>query len=98
MDKRKAFRIFTVVLCAVCIWTAYANVFSDDTAVRAQAKAAIEKEAACGDKCKVVGMRAERNMLGTSVEMTIDGKGMYVAICRRAAIVAGDYTCSVSKG
>lgn len=94
---RRVFRWATFVLFLVCLWTIYANVLSDDTAVRAQAGEAARKTAGCGDKCKVVGMVGERGMLSEVITFTMEGKGSYVATCRRSFVIAGDYACSVEK-
>ena len=53
--------------------------------------------AGCGDKCKVVGMNGERGMLSETITFTIDGKGQTVVTCRRAFVIAGDYSCVASK-
>src|SRR4051794_13248691 len=93
------FRIFTIVLLCVSIWTAYANVFSDDTAVRASAGDLARKTAGCGDKCKVANINGSRGMFGTTLEYDIDGAGAghYVVTCRRANVIFGDYACVASK-
>lgn len=93
---RLLFRGFTVVVLMVSIWTAYANVFSDDTVVRARAGALARKKAGCGDKCKVTGMSGSRGMFAESIEYDIDGVGRVLVACRRAWIIAGDYTCDAS--
>jgi len=94
---RRVFRVLTFVALALCIWTVYANVFSDDTAVRAQAGQLARTSAGCGDQCKVVGMEGERGMLSEVITFTIDGKGQTVVTCRRAFVIAGDYACVASK-
>jgi hypothetical protein len=94
---RRVFRAATAVLFVVCLWTIYANVLSDDTAVRAQAGQAARTTAGCGDKCKVVNMEGERGMLSEVITFTMEGKGQYVATCRRAFVIAGDYACTVAK-
>ena len=38
MRRRQIFQWFTALLLVVCVWTAYANVLSDDTDVRAMAR------------------------------------------------------------
>src|SRR5438128_11255706 len=96
MDRKKAFRIFTIVLLVVSVWTAYANVCSDDTEVLANARELVNKEAGCGDQCKLTGMKGERGMISKHVEYDIAGKGHYVATCRRKFIIAGDYACEVT--
>lgn len=97
---RKLFRIFTFLLLGVCIWTAYANVFSDDTAVRAKANETARAKAGCGDKCKVTNMRGNRGMLDETIDFDVEGAGAghYAVVCRRAQIIVGDYACTVSGG
>ncbi|MDB4935862.1 MAG: hypothetical protein JWP87_2834 [Labilithrix sp.] len=94
---RGAFRVVTIVLLLVAIWTAYANVFSDDTDLRAQAGTMARQQAGCGDKCKVVGMHGSRGMLEESIDYEIDGKGAFVVTCRRAYVIAGEYACDARK-
>jgi hypothetical protein len=90
-------RIFTILLLMVSIWTAYMNVFSDDTAVRASANELARKQAGCGDKCKVTNIRGDRGMIDTSIDYDVEGPGAghYVVVCRRAYVIAGDYACAV---
>ena len=92
-----AFRLFTMLLFVVCAWTAYENVFSDDTAVRAKAGELARKEAGCGDKCKQTSMRGDRGMIEESIEYEMDKVGTIVVTCRRANIVFGDYACEAHK-
>lgn len=94
---RRVFRGLTFVLFVACIWTIYANVLSDDTAVRAQAGDVARKTAGCGDKCRVVNMEGERGMLSEVITFTMEGKGQYVVTCRRAFVIAGDYACTAAK-
>lgn len=94
---RRIFRALTFVLFALCLWTIYANVLSDDTAVRAKAGELARTTAGCGDKCKVVGMEGDRGMLSESITFTIDGKGQVLVTCRRALIVAGEYACTAIR-
>ncbi len=91
------FRGVTILLLLVAIWTAYANVFSDDTDVRARAGDLARKTAGCGDKCRQSGMRGSRGMLEESIEYDMDGVGGFLVTCRRAYVIAGDYTCVASK-
>jgi hypothetical protein len=94
---RVGFRVFTVALLIVSIWTAYANVFSDDLDVRAKAAIAARAHAGCGDKCKQTGLRVDRGMIDERIEHDFDGKGRVVVTCRRANVIVGDYTCTPSK-
>ena len=91
------FRVFTILLLLVSGWTAYANVFSDDTDVRAKAGEVARKEAGCGDKCKQTGMRGNRGMIEESIDYDIDKVGTITVTCRRANIVIGDYACEAHK-
>ncbi len=96
--KRRLFQWFTVVLLVVSVWTAYANVLSDDTHVRAKARTAVNTAAGCGDDCKMEGLRGERGMIEERIEYDLVKYGHYVVVCRRAYIVVGDYTCQVTEG
>ena len=89
--------MFTIILLCVSIFTAYQNVFSDDTEVRARAGDLARKEAGCGDKCKQTGMRGNRGMIDESIEYDMDGVGGFRVTCRRAYVIAGDYTCKAEK-
>lgn len=91
------FRAFTIVLLGVSVWTAYANVFSDDVALRARAGQLGREAAGCGDKCKVTGMRVSRGMLDETMEYDMSGVGTALVTCRRAYVFAGDYDCKASK-
>lgn len=94
---RRAFRRLTIVVFLLCAWTIYANVLSDDAAVRAKAGEVARQAAGCGDACKVVGMEGERGMLSEVITFTMQGKGQYVVTCRRAFVIAGDHTCTAAK-
>lgn len=91
------FRVFTIFLLVLTIWTAYENVFADDTDLRARAADLARKQAGCGDKCKVSGIRGSRGMIDESTEYDIDGVGGFLVTCRRAYVVAGDYACVATK-
>ena len=93
-------RIFTILLLLVSIVTAYMNVFSDDSAVRARANELARKHAGCGDKCKVTAIHGNRGMFDEETEYDIEGAGAghYVVVCRRAYVAVGDYACAVSGG
>ena len=98
MRRRQIFQWFTVLLLLVCVWTAYANVFSDDTEVRAKARATVNQAAGCGDDCKLEGLRGDRGMLEERIEYDVVKHGHYVVVCRRAFIIAGDHACEVKEG
>jgi hypothetical protein len=96
--KRRIFQWFTVVLLVVSVWTAYANVLSDDADVRAKARTAVNTAAGCGDACRMEGLRGERGMIEERIEYELVKYGHYVVVCRRAYVVAGDYACQVTEG
>lgn len=95
---RRIFQWFTVVLLVVSVWTAYANVVSDDAEVRAKAKAAVDVAAGCGDACRIEGLRGDRGMLEERIEYDLVKHGHFVVVCRREFIAVGDYTCQVTEG
>jgi hypothetical protein len=98
--RRRVFQYFTVVLLLVCIWTAYANVISDDTEVRAKARATVNAFAGCPDNeaCPMQSMKGERGMITESIEYDLVKHGHFVVVCRRAYVIAGDYACNVTEG
>lgn len=96
--KRKIFQWFTIALLLLSVWTAYANVLSDDTEVRAKARAAVNAAAGCGEDCKMEGMRGDRGMFGTEIAYDLVKHGHYVVVCRRAFVFAGDWACQVTQG
>lgn len=97
MSKRGALRAFTIALLAATAWTAYANVLSDDTEVRARSQATARAAAGCGDACRLVNMEGDRGMISHRVAYTFDGKGMVVVTCRRPFVLAGEHACEASR-
>ena len=98
MRWRQLFQWFTILLLGLCVWTAYANVLSDDGDVQAKARATVNEAAGCGDQCKLEGLHGDRGMLEERIEYDVVRHGHYVVVCRRAFIVAGDYGCNVTEG
>ena len=98
MRRRQLFQWFTVLLLLLCVWTAYANVFTDDTDVRTKARTTVNEAAGCGDDCKLEGLRGDRGMLEERIEYDVLRHGHFVVVCRRAFIVAGEYGCNVTEG
>lgn len=94
---RSLLRGFATFVFFLSLWTAYTNVFSDDTAVRAHAGDLARQFAGCGDKCKVTGMHGDRGMIEERIAYDIDGKGQVVVTCRRQHVVIGDYECKAEK-
>lgn len=95
MNRRAAFRYLTIVLFALSVWTAYANVVSDDSEVRAKAREAVGQVAGCGDVCQLEGLRGDRGMLSETIEYDVRGRGHFVVVCRRAFVAFGEHTCVV---
>jgi len=88
-NKKNAISIVVFVLCAAVTLATVMNVFGDNTEVEAKATAA-----ACWDKkdCKYAKRAMVRTPLGQT--FTFEGGGRtFDVVCRRAAIVFGDYTC-----
>ena len=98
VTRRRLFQWFTLVLLTASVWTAYANVFSDDADVRTKARSTVNHAAGCWDDCKVEGLRGERGMMEERIEYDVVGHGHYAVVCRRAFFVAGDYTCALIEG
>lgn len=94
---RGAFRALTIGLFGLSVWTAYANVFSDDAAIRTRAGEVARKFAGCGDGCKVTGMNGQRGMLEERIDYDIDGRGRVSVACRREFIAFGNHDCNVEK-
>ena len=95
--KRKIFSAFTVVLLLITAWMAWANVLSDDTALRARAGQIARDKAGCGDKCKLIGMQGDRGMISTTIDYNFDAVGRIIVDCRRPAIAFGDHVCTATK-
>jgi hypothetical protein len=93
--KRKIFRWGTLILFVLSVWTAYANVLSDDAEVRTKARAAIVKASGCGENCTLQGLRGDRGMFEETIELDVVKHGHFVAVCRRAYISFGEHTCTV---
>jgi hypothetical protein len=83
-------------LLLVTAWGTYANILSDDTEVRAKARSAVNTAAGCGADCRLDGLRGDRGMFEERIEYDVIKHGHFVAVCRRAWIIAGDYSCDVT--
>lgn len=88
-NKKNAISIVVFLICAVITLATVMNVFGDNAEVEEKAKAA-----ACWDAkdCKY----AKRAMLRTPLGQTFTYEGggrSFDVVCRRAAIVFGEYTC-----
>jgi hypothetical protein len=79
-------------LAAVAV---YRNATADDSALRSRAELLARQHAGCRDQCRVARMEARRSVLEFRADYDIDGVGAVQVVCRRAALVAGEYDCSV---
>jgi hypothetical protein len=85
-----------IALFALTGFTAYRNVFADDSAVRATAEKLARATAGCGD-CKVTRIEGRRGVFSESFGLTLQ-KGVGVAVsCRGPLIAFGDYACTATK-
>ena len=94
---RAAGSILLISILVLCIWTAYANVFSDNKALLVRAEKLARDKAGCAEKCKITGIQGSRGMLTQTISHYIQGQGTFVVSCRRAYIAFGEYNCSVEK-
>lgn len=94
---RRAFRALTFVLLGLTLWLAWANVLSDDTAVRAKAEQTARAFAGCNAACRLLDMHGDRGMLSTEVSYTIDKTGVVIVTCRRPQVAFGDHECVAAK-
>jgi len=92
--KRKLLQWLTLALFALCVWTAYANVLSDDTEVRVKAVNALEKM--LGEKIELEHFRGDRGMIEETIEYEVRKKGRFVVTCRRPYIAFGEHVCVVT--
>lgn len=98
---RKVFRWVTIALFALTLWMGYANVLSDDTEVRALARAKMGEVAGCGADCKVENLRGERGMFGETIAYDVLPSraggargGTHTIVCRRQYIAFGAWACA----
>lgn len=95
--KRRLFQWFTVGVLFCCLGGIYANIIVDDGPVRVQALETLRTAAGCGAApCKLEQFRGERGMIQERLEYDVVGKGHWTVVCRRALIIAGEYTCKAS--
>ncbi len=95
--KRKIFSTITVILLCITAWMAWANVLSDDTALRAKANTIAREKAGCGDKCKMINMSGDRGMISTTIEYHFEDAGRFLVTCKRPQIAFGDHVCEATK-
>lgn len=85
-----------MLLLVLGVWTAYANVFSDDAPVRAQGEALAREHAGCKD-CKLVRVEGGRGMIHTTLTYSFERGSQVRVKCRRKYISFGDYECTATK-
>lgn len=98
---RRAWTVILVVVLGLAAWAVYANILSDDTAVRAQAEAVARDKAGCGKDCKLSRMEGSRGLLNEQIQFTFDvpgksptgDKGAVLVECKRAYLAFGAYRC-----
>ena len=86
-----------VVVFGLTGWTIYANVYSDDSAVRARAEQEARETAGCGAKCDLVRMDGSRGVFEERIGYNFKDVGMVTVTCHRAYIAFGDYRCAATK-
>jgi hypothetical protein len=92
---RRSFAALTFVVFVVTAWMAYANVLSDKSEFIARAGELARERAAC--KCNPSAIRVERGMTEQVIEYDFPRVGQIVIVCKRAAIVFGEYACTASR-
>jgi hypothetical protein len=88
--------LVTAAFVGLCLWTAYANVFSDDAAVRTRGEKVARDKAGCGDTCRLVRVEGERGILKETLAYTFVNVGQVDVTCRRPYIAFGEYACEAS--
>jgi hypothetical protein len=94
---KKAVWIPIAVIVGLCLWTVYANVLSDDVAVRATAELAARAKAGCGEKCSLSRMEGSRGAFKETIEFSFRDAGTVIVTCKRPYIAFGDYACTATK-
>jgi hypothetical protein len=92
--------VLTLVGIAVLLligWMAYANVFSDDTAVRALAEKRAREKAGCGSACQLTGIQGSRGPFTEHLTHYFKEVGTIVVKCRRQYIAFGEYSCTAER-
>ncbi|AKV01003.1 hypothetical protein AKJ09_07666 [Labilithrix luteola] len=82
------------MLGGLCAFAVYANVLSDDTALRARAETVARQQAGCNDKCRMTRAEIQRSVLEYRADYEMEGSSAVQVRCRRQAIVVGDYACT----
>ncbi len=89
--------VVAAVFLLLCLWTVYANVFSNDLEVRSMAELAARAKAGCGEKCSLSHMEGSRGAFSETLDFDFRGAGTISVTCRRPYIAFGSYACTASK-
>ncbi|HEY5948237.1 MAG TPA: hypothetical protein VIV40_22225 [Kofleriaceae bacterium] len=95
MWRRISAAVLIVVLVLIAI-AAYRNVFSDDTAVRAQADKLARETAGCGSNCGSMRLEGSRGVLAETFTFRFAASTVTVS-CRRPYVAFGAYACTATK-
>jgi hypothetical protein len=91
--RSRVISLLLVIAIGVVGWAVYANVFSDDSAVRKLAEERARAVAGCGAKCTVKRMEGSRGLLNEQIQFEFaDGLKVLVE-CKRTYIAFGTYSC-----
>ena len=82
-----------LAMIGVVAWGVYANVLSDDTAVRKQAEEHARASAGCGAKCTVRKIEGSRGLLNEQLQFEFADGAKILVECKRAYVAFGAYTC-----
>ena len=91
--RSRVFGALTFVVFVVTAWMAYANVFGDMNEFADKAHEAARAKAGCG-KCDPTSARYERGMISQTIVYEFTRAGTITVVCRRDAIVFGEYRCA----
>jgi hypothetical protein len=81
----------------LAIWTAYANVLSDDTALRARADTLAREKAGCGNACKLIRAEGSRGIIEQRITYRFSRPAVVTVACRRRYVVFGSHVCDATK-
>lgn len=80
--------------CGLAAVGVYTNVLGDDSAVRQETERLARQHAGCGEQCRVTRMEGRRSVLDYRASYDIDGVGTQQIVCRRSALILGEYLCT----
>jgi len=78
------------------IWTAYTNVFSDDSALRARADKLAREKAGCGETCKLIRAEGKRGIYEERITFTFSRPAVVTVACHRKYIAFGGHVCDAT--